>query len=97
MTRDEFVIRYRLELEGMSMKRRLTDSQLAERTRANNTKSSRAYRDRLLQQGMQLLAVWIPSELRQQIDTAASLNKRMIYEECTELMREGFKYRELAK
>ena len=96
MTRHEFVLRYRLELEGMSMKK-LSDAELADRVRTRNTRRTIAYRERLSQAGKVQTAIWIPGELRERIDVAAGSNSRTLSAECTELLREGFEYREIAK
>jgi hypothetical protein len=77
--------------------RKLSDAELADRVRTRNTRRTTAYRERLTQAGKVQLAVWIPGELRNQIDTAAGLNSRTLSAECTELLREGFEYRELSK
>ena len=77
--------------------KKLSDAELADRVRTRNTRRTTAYRERLTQAGKVQLAVWIPGELRNQIDTAAGLNSRTLSAECTELLREGFEYRELSK
>ena len=77
--------------------KKLSDAELADRVRTRNTKRTHAYRERLVQSGKTQLAVWIPSELRQQIDDAAGMNGRTLSNECSELLREGFEYRELSK
>ncbi len=77
--------------------KRLTNDELATRVRERNLKRTTAYRQRLTQAGKSQLAIWIPGELRQQIDIAAGLNNRTLSAEASELIREGFAYRELAK
>ena len=77
--------------------KRLTNDELATRVRERNLKRTTAYRQRLTQAGKSQLAIWIPGELRSQIDTAAGLNNRTLSAECTELLQAGFEYRELAK
>ena len=77
--------------------KRLSDAELATRVRERNLKGTAAYRERLTQAGKSQLAIWIPGELRSQIDTAAGLNNRTLSAECTELLQAGFEYRELAK
>ena len=78
--------------------KRLTNDELATRVRARNTRRMTAYRERLVtEKGMRQLAVWIPADLRQQIDAAADANSRTLSAECTELLQAGFEYRELAK
>ena len=96
MTRYQIVLRYRFDLEGISMKR-LSNDELADRVRSRNSRRTLAYRERLTQAGKVQLAVWIPGELRQQIDTAAAANSRTLSAETTTLIQEGFEYRELAK
>ena len=77
--------------------KKLPDSELAERVRTRNTRRTVAYRERLTQSGKVQLAVWIPGELRTQIDTAAGLNGRTLSAETAALIEEGFEWRELAK
>lgn len=77
--------------------KRLTNDELADRVRDRNLKRTTAYRQRLTESGKVQLAVWIPGDLRNQIDTAAGMNGRTLSAECTELLREGFEYRELSK
>lgn len=77
--------------------KKLPDAELANRVRSRNTRRTLAYRERLTQAGKVQLAVWIPVELRQQIDVAAAVNSRTLSAETSELIREGFEYRELAK
>lgn len=77
--------------------RKLTDAELAGRVRTRNSKRITAYRDRLLKSGLTQFNVWIPADLRQQIDVAAAANSRTLSAETSELIREGFDYRELAK
>ena len=77
--------------------KRLTNDELATRVRERNLKGTAAYRQRLSEAGKVQLAVWVPGELRSQIDTAAGLNSRTLSAECTALIQEGFEYRDLAK
>ena len=77
--------------------KRLTNDELSTRVRERNLKGTAAYRERLTQAGKSQLAIWIPGELRSQIDTAAGLNNRTLSAQCTELLQAGFEYRELAK
>ena len=77
--------------------RKLSDAELAERVRARNLKGTTAYRQRLSEAGKVQLAVWIPADLRQQIDAAADANNRTLSAETTALLQEGFEYRELSK
>ena len=77
--------------------RKLSDAELAERVRARNLKGTTAYRQRLSEAGKVQLAIWVPGELRSQIDAAADANNRTLSAECTELLQAGFEYRELAK
>ena len=74
--------------------KRLTDAELATRVRARNIRRINAYRGRLIEKGMQQLAVWIPGELRQRIDIAAGLNNRTLSEETTALLHEALVYRD---
>lgn len=77
--------------------KRLDDSELASRVRERNLKRTHAYRERLVQAGKTQLAVWVPCELRKQIDDAAGSNSRTLSAETTALIQEGFEWRELAK
>ena len=77
--------------------KRLTNDELADRVRDRNLKRTTAYRQRLTESGKVQLAVWIPGDLRNQIDTAAGLNGRTLSAETAALIAEGFEWRELAK
>lgn len=90
------MVQWRFELWDLSMKK-LPDSELAERVRTRNTRRTLAYRERLTQSGKTQLAIWIPIELRNQVDAAAELNGRTLSAETAALIQDGFEWRELAK
>ena len=77
--------------------RKLSDSELAERVRTRNTRRTVSYRERLTKAGLVQTAIWVPGELRERIDVAAGYNSRTLSAECTELLQQGFEYRELSK
>ena len=73
---------------------RLSNDELADRVRARNIRRMISYRERKAEKGLQHLAVWIPSELKQQIDITAGLSSRTLSEETTVLLREALNYRD---
>jgi len=71
------------------MATKLSDAEFAERARAGNRQRAGRRRERLSQSGYQQLLVWLPGDLRNQIDRIAADRGTSVTDATTEIVRAG--------
>lgn len=71
------------------MATKLSDSEFAERARAGNRQRADRRRGRLAQSGYQQLLVWMPADLRNQIDRVATERATTVTEATALIVRAG--------